>query len=148
MKAKYLLKVFIFFLFTAGCRQIDHIHSNLNLDFEKVENGMPKGWYIHPQQPNYLVFLDSVNIKSGKYSITIEFMGDSAGFQLMLLTPPNLYDGEKITLSGYIKTENVTGGYAGLCMRIDPQEVVDEMRQNGVTATTDWKKYEITLDMN
>jgi hypothetical protein len=40
MKAKYLLRVFIFFLFTMGCRQIDHIHSNLNLDFEKVENGI------------------------------------------------------------------------------------------------------------
>ncbi|GHU89116.1 hypothetical protein FACS1894155_05370 [Bacteroidia bacterium] len=65
----------------------------------------------------------------------------------MLVLSEN-YEGKKITLSGYIKTENITDGYAGLWMRIDPQIAFDNMQQNGVTGTTDWRKYEITLDMN
>jgi C-terminal processing protease CtpA/Prc len=32
------------------------------------------------------------------------------------------YDGKKITLSGYVKTENVTEGYAGLFMDPDGRE--------------------------
>jgi C-terminal processing protease CtpA/Prc len=145
MKVKYF---FLIFIVTISCKQTDRIYSGFNLDFEKVENGIPHGWDIYPSQQSYLVSLDSTHVKSGKYSIAIEFVGDSVGFQLLLLTPPDHYDGEKITLSGYIKAENVTDGYAGLCMRIDPQTAVDEMRRNGVTGTTDWKKYEITLDMN
>ena len=54
---------------------------------------------------------------------------------------------KNITLSGYIKTENVDG-YAVLWMRIDPQIAFDNMQQRGITGTTDWKKYEISLAMN
>jgi len=87
-------------------------------------------------------------MKSGKYSATIEFKQGDPSFRAWAFTIPGNYAGKKITLTGYIKTENVTDGYAGLWMRIDPSIAFDNMNKNGVKGTTDWAKYEITLDMN
>jgi len=56
--------------------------------------------------------------------------------------------GKRIHYSGYIKTEGITSGYAGLWWRVDGQSGVlafDNMGTRGVTGTTDWKKYEIDL---
>ena len=120
---------------------------NLNLDFETIQNGKPTVWQIYPKK-NYTVSLDSVTVKSGKYSLSIEFTGDTASGKPIFIVLPNIYEGKNITLSGYIKTENVTDGWAGFWMRIDPQIAFDNMQQRGVTGTTNWKKYEITLRMN
>ena len=107
MKAKFFLLVFISFLFTTGCKQTMKTGSGLNLSFEIVENGMPKGWIVHTS-PNYSVFLDSRNVKSGKYSIAIESTGDPIPLlthpttgnpisgQVIYLALPNDYDGEKM----------------------------------------------------
>jgi membrane-associated protease RseP (regulator of RpoE activity) len=42
----------------------------------------------------------------------------------------------------------VTDGYAGFWMLIDPLIAFDYMHQKGIKGTSDWTKYEITLDMN
>ncbi len=147
MKVKYSFPILILLLFSVGC-QTNNDNSKLNLSFESIKNEMPKDWYTLHYQPNYLVSLDSVNVKSGKYAIAISSMGDSVNFQALAFDLPSNYDGEKITLSGYIKTKNVIDGYAGLWMRIDPEIAFDNMSLNGVTGTTDWKKYQIMLDMN
>ena len=147
MKTKFLPIVLIVFLFIQGCCQTKSTDSELNLDFEIIENGTPKGWYFYPQD-TYLISSDSKIVKSGKYSVSIEFKGDSVGYQPIYIRLPQNYEGEKITLSGYIKTENVTDGYAGLWMRIDPKIALDNMSHNGITGTTDWEEYKITLDMN
>ena len=148
MKTKYFLSIVFVFLFVISCAQTQNSGSNLNLDFENVQNGMPVGWDIYPKRnKNYTVSLDSITVKSGKYSIAMEFTGDSASDKPIFLVLPDVYEGKNITLSGYIKTENVTDGYAGLWMRIDPQIAGDNMQNRGVTGTTDWKKYEITLPM-
>ena len=147
MKANYFL---IIFLFAIGCKQIDSINTDLNLDFEVIENGMPKGWEIYPQQTDYSVSLDSVNIYSGRYSIAIEYLKDSVfvPYQLIGRILLNNYGGEKITLSGYMKTENVIDGLAGLWLKITPDNTKTDMQRQGINGTTDWRKYEITLDMN
>ena len=142
MKAKYFFLVSIFFLFVTSCKQ----ESTFNLGFEDVENGKPKVWNIFSRQ-GYKISLDSDNVKSGKYSLAIEHTGGSVDYHYTLIFLP-YYEGAKITLSGYIKTENVTDGWAGLWMQIDPELAFDNMEQNGITGTTDWKRYEITLDMN
>lgn len=144
---KLFFPIYILFLFIIGCNQSYNTESRLNLGFEDLHDGNPKGLY-YSDLPNYSVFLDSAILKSGKYSIAIESTGDSDGFQPVFFVISDSYNGKEITLSGYIKTENVTDGYAGLWMRIDPQIAFDNMHQNGVTGTTDWKKYEITLDIN
>ena len=131
-------------MFATGCKSTV---SNLNLSFEEIQNGMPRNWYIYHEESGYKVYSDSENVKSGKYSIAIEYLGDSNyKYQMVCLDLPNNYKGESITLSGYIKTENVIEGYAGLFIRIDPGIAYNEMVYE-VTGTTDWKKYEITLDL-
>ncbi|MCH5719662.1 S41 family peptidase [Niabella hibiscisoli] len=62
--------------------------------------------------------------------------------------PNKKYAGDSITFSGFIKTENVTDGYAGLWMRIDPYIAFDNMHQRGAKGTTDWTEYRITLPLD
>jgi hypothetical protein len=136
--------IFIPLLFAIACHQAD---SNLISGFEALENGMPKGWLIRPQSA-YSVSLDSVNVKSGKYSIVIEFKGDYiSAAQSAALVFSNNYKGKKITLSGYIKTENVDGGFAGLAIQAGSKIAVDWMDKKGRLGTADWEKYEVTLDV-
>ena len=147
MTTKYFLLVLIFFSLSPGCKQ--NIYSDLNLDFEKVENRMPKGWQINVPSKDFSVSMDSTIVKSGKYAMSIEFTGEIAGMQNgILLITPEMYQGNKITLSGYIKTENVTQGWAGLGMLLNYEQEYLDMSNNGITGTTDWQKYEISLNMN
>jgi len=131
---------------TASC-QTPKSNSSYNLDFELVESGIPTGWNPFGGSA-YKVKLDSTNVKSGKYSALFEFNEGNVEFKALGFTLPSNYEGKKITLTGFIKTENVTEGYAGLWMRIDPSIGFDNMNNNGVKGSTDWAKYEITLDMN
>ena len=54
--------------------------------------------------------------------------------------------GRKVRYSGFIKTEGVAHGYAGLWWRVDgPSGVLafDNMQTRGVTGSTDWARYTI-----
>jgi erythromycin esterase-like protein len=65
--------------------------------------------------------------------------------------PVNRAAGKKIRYSGYIKTEGVTRGFAGLWWRVDgPSGVLafDNMQSRRVTGTTDWTKYTIELPVD
>ncbi len=127
--------------------QTEKTSVKLNLDFEIIKSGKPVGW-SHFGSENYNISLDSNDVKSGKYSASIEFKEGNPDFKAWAFTIPDKYDGKKITLSGYIKTENVSDGYAGLWMRIDPNIAFENMNDNGVKGTNEWTKYEITLEMN
>ncbi len=61
--------------------------------------------------------------------------------------------GRKLHLTGYIRTENVRTGYAGLFMRVDAPGnrtiVVETMRQRGgPRGTTPWTRYDIELPVD
>ncbi len=130
----------------AVCCQTNETNLDLNLDFEQIKEQKPVKWNNFGSH-DYLVSLDSISKKRGKYAAVIEYEKGESDFKALSLTLPHNYEGSKITLSGYIKTENVTDGYAGLWMRIDPSIAFDNMYQQGVKGTTDWQKYEITLNM-
>jgi hypothetical protein len=118
----------------------------LNLDFEIVKNDSLVGW-SHFGNSNYNNTRVTTPVKSGKYAGLIEFDEGEPGYLAWGFTIPHSYLGNKITLSGYIKTEDVTDGYAGIWVRIDPNLDMNNMADQGVTGTTDWTKYEISLDM-
>lgn len=120
--------------------------SKINLDFEQVEKGYPVQW-ADMGATEYKVYADSTQAQSGKYSAVIENTGTEAGYKALALLLPKNFKGKSIHLSGYIKTENVTEGYAGLWMRIDPMLAFDNMDDRGVTGTTGWQKYEITFPL-
>ncbi len=146
MKKSILTFLILFVSITAYCQTKEYI-SKLNFDFENIANGSPVGWNNFGSS-NYTLALDSTTIKSGKYSASIEFKEGNQDFKAWAFTIPDNYKGKKITLTAYLKTENVADGYAGLWMRIDPNIAFDNMNKKGVKGTTDWTKYEITLNMN
>jgi erythromycin esterase-like protein len=56
--------------------------------------------------------------------------------------------GKSVRYSGYIKTSEITRGYAGLWWRVDgPSGILafDNMFNRGATGTRDWTRYEINL---
>lgn len=144
---KYITTLLILFITISSYCQINDTYSKFNFDFELTEKGKPKNWNIFGSS-NYTFTLDSTNVKSGKYSASIDFKEGKSSWRSWGFTIPDNYEGKKITLSGYIKTENITDGYAGIWMRIDPSIAFDNMENRGIKGTTDWTKYEITLDMN
>lgn len=147
MKKKFLTTIIVFTVVTA-CAQTQTDKSKFNFGFEENENGQAIGWENFGSS-NYVISLDSTIIRSGKYAALIEHPeGKTSDFKAWAFTLPNNYEGSRITLSGYIKTENVTDGYAGLWMRIDPDVAFNNMYDRGVTGTTGWTKYEVTLKMD
>ncbi|MEM8892443.1 MAG: peptidase S41, partial [Bacteroidota bacterium] len=115
-----------------------------NLDFEQVKDGKALKWNNFGNG-SYKNAIDSEVFHSGKYSASIENKNDDIGFQAFAYTVPAKFKGKKIRLTGFLKTENVSDGYAGLWLRLDPRIAFDNMDDRGITGTTDWEKYEIEL---
>ncbi|MEO7445053.1 MAG: S41 family peptidase [Ferruginibacter sp.] len=145
MKPVLLNYFMIFFFMPAFCQEKGQ-PASLNLDFENIINSRPTGWDVFGNAETYAA-LDSTVTHRGKFAVYIDNSKGNTGFRAWSYTLPANYAGKKIILKGYIKTENVTDGYAGLWMRIDPSIAFDNMNKNGVQGTTGWTKYEITLDM-
>lgn len=58
--------------------------------------------------------------------------------------------GKHITFAGYIKSEEIADGYAGLWMRADGANGVlafADMHDKSVTGTTPWQRYEVSIDV-
>src|SRR5687767_1279812 len=144
---RFILTHFILFITILAYCQPREASRKLNLDFDNTGNGTPTNWNSFGSL-NYVLAVDSTTVKSGRYSAPIEFKEGDPEFKAWAFTLPNNYAGKKITLTGYIKTENVREGYAGLWMRIDPSIAFDNMNNNGVKGTTDWTKYQVTLTMS
>jgi erythromycin esterase-like protein len=59
--------------------------------------------------------------------------------------------GKKVRYSGYIRTEGVTRGFAGLWWRVDGPSgtlAFDNMQSRGVTGSTDWTRFTIELPVD
>jgi hypothetical protein len=69
---------------------------------------------------------------------------------LMQIISAENYLGKRLQLSGYIKSKDIKG-WSGMWMRIDgengQQLGFDNMQDRAIKGTTDWKKYEIVLDI-
>lgn len=106
--------------------------------------------YIAEHSAAYLDTLDPVWQR-----VTNSAPQGSGGFGVGTATfPVQIVAGHTITFSGYIRTENITRGYAGLWWRIDgdkgdngyPRMLgFDNMYDRGPRGTTSWTKYEIKL---
>lgn len=149
MKIFYYISTLLVTIFVTSCHQMN----TLNLDFEDINDGLPRNWLIHNPQTDFSVCIDSVNVLSGKYSIVMEFTGDIIDYHAFTYKLPYHSEGREITLSGSIKTECVTDGFASLWLMVDSNSVwrpyeISFMEQNGLTGTNDWRKCEITLDMH
>ncbi len=131
-------------LFLVGLNS--YSQETLNLDFEKLENGKLVTWESFGSD-SYTLSVDSVHVQSGRHSVGIEYYGDNPDFKAWAYTIPAKYSGSKIKLTGFIKTQDVSDGWSGLWLRIDPGVGFDNMENRGIKGTTDWKEYAIELDL-
>ena len=124
----------------------------LNLGFERaglVSPTSPANWYTGGQ--GYIAVLDSVSPQSGVRSLRLQATPNRRQGAFGVATSSlhgSAIAGKTIKFRGYIRTEAVKEGYAGLWMRIDSGTKVvgfDNMSMRGVTGTTGWTAYEITL---
>ncbi len=65
--------------------------------------------------------------------------------------PADAVKGKKLTFAGWVRTDNLTDGWAGLWWRADgPKNEVlafNNMQQTGPKGTTDWTRYEFSLNI-
>ncbi len=119
---------------------------NKNYSFEILEEGFAKSWETFGNG-NHLVAVDSEIAQKGTKSMFISSDDATDSFKAISFSIPVNFDGKKMKLTGYIKTENVAD-HAGLWMRIDPNVAFDNMEDRPVSGTTDWTKYEVELKLN
>ncbi len=121
-----------------------------NGSMEKLNPDKTKaiGWStsFQPEQlKDYPVTVDSLIKQDGKYSLCITKAGAAGEFGVIDFPIPYAFKGKEVELRGYLKTENVNSGYAGLWMRIDGTQAFDNMEKRGVKGTTEWQEYRIKL---
>ena len=115
---------------------------------------LPPGWFKAGSHPaEYEMGLDTSIRHEGKASAFVKATAPELhGFgTLMQTASPGDYRGKRVRFSGYVKSENVKSGWAGLWLRIDgpKQEMLgfDNMEPRAIKGTTDWTRYEIVLDV-
>lgn len=111
----------------------------------------PAGWHIAGSTPADYEFSQTAAASNGKYGSLIAAKSSTArGFGTLMQTiAADDYRGARWRLSAYMKTEEAAR--AQMWMRVDGSETkllaFDNMDSRAVTGTTDWKKYEIVLDV-
>lgn len=95
--------------------------------------------------------MDDSVLHDGRRTIRIDRApGSGDGISGISRTAPMDFTGQTLTLTAYLRTEDVTG-FVGLWMREDgdggPVEF-DNMQRRQLKGTTDWKEYTTTLRLN
>jgi erythromycin esterase len=119
---------------------------DLNLGFEASDH--PEGWFAGGK--GYNAAIDEEQKHTGKRSLRLAFREAGDFGVATSRVPVDAVKGKRLRLIGFIKTEEITEGWAGLWMRVDgPGGVLafDNMQQRGITGTTGWTRYEIELDV-
>ncbi|MDI1353307.1 MAG: hypothetical protein PSX36_00220 [bacterium] len=115
---------------------------------------LPKSWFKAGSDPNkYEMGVEVGAGHDGKNAATIKSMSaDIKGFgTLMQNCLPSKFAGKRIRMSAFIKSFELTG-WCGLWLRVDGFDSkkpisFDNMNDRAIRGTTDWKKYEIVLDV-
>ena len=111
----------------------------------------PTGWFMAGMAPDdYVTGLDK-NVKhSGTSSAFIRSKENPKDFSTLMqsISPAN-YGGKRLKFSAWVKTDAVSE-WTGLWMRIDGGKETlefDNMQDRPIKGTTDWKQYEVILDV-
>jgi hypothetical protein len=145
-------KLSLALILTICCFYSANAQQNFNGSFEKTDAAsQPAGWLFNfnpDQLKAYSISLDSTEKLDGRYSLRIARTGNGTEFAAVDFPIPYTYTGKTIKLKGSVKTENVSGGYAGLWLRIDGTEEFYNMSDKGIKGSTDWSEYTIELPYN
>jgi erythromycin esterase len=130
----------------AGSESGESPVEGLNLGFEAGDR--PEGWFAGGD--GYVAAVDSSEKHSGKRSLRIAYEKPGNFGVATGRFPVDDVRGKRLRLTGYVKSEGIQTGWAGLWMRVDgPSGVLgfDNMQRRGITGTTDWTRYEIVLEV-
>ena len=127
----------------------------LDLNFEAPE--CTSGWFPWTWAFPYDNVIDGTVAQSGTQSLKSYYWGPTPWTPELGGTGGILQDfpvadaaGKRVRLSGYIRSEAITEGYAGLfwiAYRSNGSLAWVDMSANGVTGTTPWTRYEVVLDI-
>jgi len=106
----------------------------------------PVGWDMsYNTSPGYKVQLDSTIKQQGKYSISIGYENGKVAFGAINHPINQTFHGRTLILTGFIKTENITEGFASLWLSVEGEnhQIIEsaDMHDKHVSGTTEWKEY-------
>ena len=130
--------------------------ASTNLSFENVsQTGTPENWWGTININGYTVKSDRAIFHDGALSACLSFKNQKISKAdwgtITGSMKPDSFKGHRVRMSGWLKTDSVSD-WAGLWMRVDGKDfkqvlAFDNMQERGVKGTTDWKKYEIVLEV-
>ncbi len=117
-----------------------------------LQAAAPKGWFVAGSKPTeYESGVDTQTAYSGHPSAYLKAKVPSVdGFgTLMQDFRADHYLGKRVRFSAFVKTEHAQD-WAGLWMRVDKESkqlAFDNMQDRSIKGTTDWKRYDVVLDV-
>jgi len=159
-----LFSISILILFIGGCRQNEENTPTSSTPAYVVplndnnNDGFPDGWdnaSVPQYREDYEIVLDTTTGYKDETSLLLqtdkEIPTDGFGAAMRELNSIGQFKGQRVQLSGYIKTENVSE-WAGLWFRVDGvgrgnQLAFDNMYDRAPTGTTDWQYFSLVLDI-
>ena len=118
-----------------------------------ISEETPKGWFPAGSHPkDYQMSVDRAVAHSGQASALLKcVVSKPGGFGTLMQTfKADAYRGKRVRMSGYARSQEVKN-WGGLWMRVDgPRSeplAFDNMQDRPIKGTSDWKKYEIVLDV-
>ncbi|WP_213998620.1 S41 family peptidase [Arsukibacterium sp.] len=119
-----------------------------NMDFSQSKDGAPEHWYIQGSEPDNIS--EDHPTGSGQSLRLNRTSTSEANFTSAAQRMPFGYDGQQVTLSGWIKTEQLTGDGAGFWLRLhNGKDMVafDNMAGRWLTGNQDWQQVQLSLDV-
>lgn len=117
-----------------------------NLSFEQVAEPAPSGlssW--RATGDGSAIELDAAVAHAGDHSLRITHDDTADSARVTQVISPELIAGDRVRISGHLKTSDVTGA-AALWLRLDGPTgflYIDGMRDRGVTGTHEWTRHEV-----
>ncbi|HEB62783.1 MAG TPA: peptidase S41, partial [Bacteroidetes bacterium] len=134
-------------LFTLTSQAQSDQKFNLGFEKQKSKEELPDAWH---KWGTYALSTEADSYE-GQLATKITSTEGGSGFGAIVYKIPANYEGKSIRLEGYMKIKAVENGHAGLLLRIDGKErgeilEFDNMKNQNISGTVDWKKYTITLN--
>lgn len=135
----------LWFPLAPGAAEDPPAHGPVNLDFEAGAAGWGGGG------TGFERTIDETAPFEGKRCARIHAPAGASGFATWVQGfPAEKFRGATVRLTGQVRTEGVTEGWAGLWMRVDGAKdqvlAFDNMAERGITGTRPWQPYEVVLE--
>lgn len=122
---------------------------------QAAANEVPEGWVVAGTAPQDYQVSVLPEKREGNNVVLLESVANADPSKFGTLSQycsADQYLGKRVRMTGYLKSENVKN-WAGMWFRVDDSKQkdvslsFDNMSDRPIKNTTDWKKYEIVLDV-